>query len=96
MREDESESLCLKVGRTYRGKKPRPAGQYMSQVNDRTLRWIGSDTVQYDGPAVADGRHYPEVSKTAFLAWADRDVTDELPVGEYAKWPPVPERRKER
>lgn len=76
-------SLELTVGRTYRAKKPARSGQL---INDRTVKWIGLEEVQYDGPAVAFGRHFPKVSIQAFLKWADRDVTDELPAGEYASW----------
>lgn len=80
--------LELKVGRTYRAKRPAAAGDYLSPlVNDRTIVWLGMLEVQYDGPSVGFGRHYPKVSIEAFLKWAARDVTDELPDGEYAKWP---------
>lgn len=76
----------IKVGRTYRAKRPR---QSWGLVNDRTVLWMDSFglVVQYDGPSVANGRHYPKVSREEFEAWADRDVTDELPKGEYASWP---------
>lgn len=78
--------LTLTVGRTYRAKKPANS---RGLVNDRTILWIGAlgMTVQYDGPAVAMGRHYPKVSREDFLKWAGRDVTDELPEGKYADWP---------
>lgn len=77
----------IQAGRTYRAKKPRNCG---GLVNDRTVLWIGSmGQVQYDGPAVAPGRHYPKVSLAEFAAWADRDITDELPKGRYATWPLV-------
>lgn len=80
--------LALAVGRTYRAKKPAPAGPLFDQhVNDRTVIYVGMYDVQYDGPSVAFGRKYPKVSREAFLKWADRDVTDELPAGEYARWP---------
>jgi hypothetical protein len=80
--------LELKVGRTYRAKKPAAAGTIFSPVaNDRTIKWLGQFELQYDGPAVANGRHYPRVSLEAFRKWAARDVTDELPEGEYAPWP---------
>lgn len=72
----------LKVGRTYRAKKPANAnGLY----NDRTIVWMSPPIglVQYDGPAVAMGRLLPKVDAEKFLAWAGRDVTDELPDGEY-------------
>ena len=74
----------IKVGRTYRAKKPSNS---RGLVNDRTVVWVGSMEIQYDGPAVAYGRKLPKVSRAKFEAWADRDVTDELPQGEYASWP---------
>lgn len=79
--------LKLKVGRTYRAKKPAKAGDWRDpMINDRTIKWIGGEEVQYDGPSVAFGRHYPRVSLEKFLKWADMDVTDSLPDGEYEKW----------
>ena len=76
--------LQLELGRAYRAKKPRNSG---GLVNDRTIVWIGTFEVQYDGPAVKFGSKYPRISKEDFRAWAERDVTDELPKGEYANWP---------
>ena len=78
----------IKVGRTYRAKRPRAAGLLISPlVNDRTVKWLSKSHVQYDSPSVPFGRHYPTVTIEKFCAWADRDVTDELPDGEYASWP---------
>lgn len=79
-------NIELKVARTYRAKKPRESRGF---VNDRTVIYIGTNFVQYDGPAVGVGRRYSKVSTSDFLKWADRDVTDELPDGEYAPWPPA-------
>jgi len=81
--------LQLQVGRTYRAKRPAPTGGLFQQqlYNDRTIKWVGVLEVQYDGPAVAMGRHYPKVTIEAFRKWAARDVTDELPDGEYAPYP---------
>lgn len=79
-----SAELELVRGRTYRAKKPANS---LGLVNDRTIMWVGAFEVQYDGPVVANGRNYPRVTKEAFRKWADRDVTAELPDGEYAKWP---------
>ncbi|EAX8474252.1 hypothetical protein M9319_004091 [Salmonella enterica] len=78
------EELKLKVGRTYRGKRPQNRS---GLVNDRTILHIGATHIQYDGPVVGFGRHYPSCTREAFLQWAARDVTDELPKGEYAEWP---------
>ncbi|MEX5606875.1 hypothetical protein ABFV58_02470 [Pseudomonas protegens] len=86
------ETLKIQVGRTYRAKKPAKAGDWRNpQVNDRTIKWIGHEEIQYDGPSVAIGRKYPKVSREKFLAWAASDVTDQLPPNEYAKWPPAKE-----
>lgn len=79
-----STELELVRGRTYRAKKPANSG---GVVNDRTLLHVGMFEVQYDGPAVPLGRKYPKVTIEAFRKWADRDVTDELPPGEYVAWP---------
>ncbi len=81
-------TLDLKVGRTFRAKRPAPAGDFLEPcANDRTILWIGGNKLQYDGPSVAIGRRQPSVTLEAFRKWADRDVTDELPEGKYAPWP---------
>lgn len=83
-----SADLELKVGRTYRAKKPTGISSgFAAYANDRQIVWLGVAELQYDGPAVGHGRHYPKVSIEAFRKWASRDVTDELPEGEYARWP---------
>lgn len=78
----------IEVGRVYRAKKPR---EVVGLVNDRAVLWINGlrSVVQYDGPAVANGRHYPKVSMEAFLAWAGEDITGKLPEGRWADWPIV-------
>lgn len=55
-------TLEIKVGRTYRGKRPGNAG---GLVNDRTVIWQSAfdGTVQYDGPAVRDGARFPKVMR---------------------------------
>ena len=83
-----SDLLEIKVGHTYRAKRPRPAGTIISPlVNDRTVTWFSRSHVQYDSPSVSFGRHYPTVTIQKFRSWASHDVTDELPQGEYAPWP---------
>ena len=75
-----SDLLEIKVGHTYRAKRPRPAGTIISPlVNDRTVTWFSRSHVQYDSPSVSFGRHYPTVTIEKFRAWASHDVTDELP-----------------
>lgn len=66
-------SLTLEVGKRYRAKRPRRHGD---GFNDREILWIArdGDRVQYDGPAVALGRHFPTVSRDKFLAWASHEV----------------------
>lgn len=83
-----SDLLEIKVGRTYRAKRPRAAGTVIQPlVNDRTVLWFNVTHVQYDSPSVSFGRHFPKTTIEKFFAWASHDVTDELPQGEYAPWP---------
>lgn len=56
------ELLELQRGRTYRGKKPACV-RSCGLVNDRTVIYISVDEVQYDGPSVAPGRHYPRAAR---------------------------------
>lgn len=73
------DSLELRVGATYRAKRPRRyftlRGDYH---NDRTILWVDERNVQYDGPAVADGRRYPVVTREEFLKWASHEVTEDM------------------
>lgn len=75
--------IALRVGRTYRGKSP---GYTKGFVNDRTITWLGEKQVQYDGPAVIYGRLLPRMPIEDFRKWADHDITDQLPAGEYQQW----------
>lgn len=81
----------LKVGRTYCAKKPGKIHQFGGRalLNDRQIKWISSDRsiVQYDGPAVANGRYLPRVTMEAFLKWADRDVTELSPARHWREAP---------
>ncbi|QOV06313.1 hypothetical protein CPT_Maja_093 [Burkholderia phage Maja] len=83
-------SIELKVGQVWRAKRPKVAGPFFAPlVNDRQIVWIDSlgMTVQYDSPSVAQGRHYPKVSREAFEKWAGREVSGELPEnGDWQKW----------
>lgn len=78
--------MNIKIGRAYRAKKPAIANDGF--VNDRQVLWIDrlGTLVQYDSPSVSFGRKHPCVSMEAFIKWADRDVTDELPKGEWAAY----------
>jgi hypothetical protein len=79
------EKSDLKVGRVYRGKKPMLIGVFETLVNDRQIKWIGVNQLQYDSPSVAIGRRLPKIDIELFLKWVDRDVTDQLTDGEWAK-----------
>lgn len=81
--------LEIKVGRAYRAKKPRPAGHFPFYYNDRQVMWIDSlgTTVQYDSPAVRNGRHFPKMDMAKFKEWAGEDVTDKLPKGGWQEHP---------
>ncbi len=65
----------LKKGSTYRAKRPRRiCGR---QYNDRTIVHLSTTRVQYDGPAVHMGQHYPMVSVEKFLKWAGHEIKDD-------------------
>jgi hypothetical protein len=73
----------IEQGRVYRAKVPRNvSGLY----NDRVILRIIGATVQYDGPAVANGRQYPKCAASAFFKWMGEDVTDQMPEGRWAEW----------
>ena len=80
-------SLELIVGHVYEAKRPRRVGLFASLMNDRQIKFIGFDYVQYDSPTVDFGRNYPKVSKEAFLEWAGRDITKEMPPGQWRSKP---------
>jgi hypothetical protein len=73
--------MKIEQGRVYRAKKPGLAGG--CYVNDRQVLRITEFVVQYDGPSVRHGSHFPSVPRDVFEKWADRDVTDELPKGDW-------------
>jgi hypothetical protein len=81
-------SLQLLVDRVYRAKKPKSFG-IPPLCDDRKILHVIDDTVIYDAPSVKVGRRYPTTSREKFLAWADRDVTDELPEGQWGNYPPT-------
>jgi hypothetical protein len=77
----------VKVGRYYEARRPRVIHTYWGRFkNDRQIRWISSDReyVQYDGPAVPVGGHYPKVLMVVFLKWAGIDITEIMP--ENLEW----------
>ena len=80
-------SLELIVGHVYEAKRPKSVGVFEPLMNDRQIKWIYFDQVQYDSPSVAFGRKYPTVSKEAFLKWAGRDITQEMPPGKWRSKP---------
>jgi hypothetical protein len=76
--------MDLSEGQVWRAKKPANSG---GLVNDRVILRINFlGDVQYDGPAVARGRHYPIVSRVTFEKWCGRDVTKELPKDDWQPW----------
>ena len=72
-------------GHVYEAKRPKSVGMFEPLINDRQIKWIGFEEVQYDSPTVGFGRSYPRVSKEAFLKWAARDITKEMPPGEWRR-----------
>lgn len=79
--------LHLVVGHVYEAKRPTVVGLFDRFINDRQILWVGLTEVQYDGPTVGFGRHYPKVSHEAFRNWAARDVTHLVPAHEWRSAP---------
>lgn len=80
----------LKVGNTYRAKKPAPAGNLFSpRYNDRQIIWMSDDksVVQYDGPAVPFGRRFPKIPTEKFLKWVGEDITATSDSCEWSSYP---------
>lgn len=78
----------IKVGRVYAAAKPAAVGVTFFDsglLNDRQVKWMNSDRtlLQYDGPAVKNGRRYPTIRVEKFAAWAAKDITDEMPADEW-------------
>jgi len=78
----------LIVGHVYRARRPQEI--LFRGMNDRTIIWKGPFKVQYDGPSVKMGQHYPTVSIEEFLGWAKMDVTaapgeDDVDEGEHRR-----------
>lgn len=73
-------------GHIYEAKRPVCASTFL--VNDRQVMWVSADRslVQYDSPALADGRHYPKVTMEKFLKWACRDITALVPPNNWRAW----------
>ena len=77
----------LKVGHTCRAKKPRQVGNtFGGCFNDREIIGLTDTEVQYDTPSMIGNRDYPRTSRENFVKWAARDVTSELPDGQWARW----------
>jgi hypothetical protein len=71
----------LIVGHVYSAKRSKR--DFFGFLNDRQIKWIGGDMIQYDSPTVAMGRHYPKITMEKFLKWAKEDVTKIMPEGEW-------------
>jgi len=42
-------------------------------------------TVQYDSPTLKFGKKYPTIPLSKFLKWAGKEITSEMPPGEWRK-----------
>ena len=71
-------------GRVFSAKR-RSYGAFDGLINDRQVKWVGAlrTEVQYDSPTVANARKFPKVTMDAFLKWVDRDITEDMPAGEW-------------
>lgn len=83
-----SEVIDIQVGRVYEGKK-RKTVRFSRYWDDRQVVYYDevADRVQYDSPTVKFGRRLPIVDGDKFREWAGRDVTHEMPKGEWRTGP---------
>ena len=81
----------LHVGHVYSAKSPKEHG-FPPLLGDRQILWKGLiydnkegfvDGLQYDSPSVRRGRKYPKISIAKFLKWAEADITETMPKGEW-------------
>jgi hypothetical protein len=80
----DAKEVPIVAGRTYRAKTPRCAGG--GYFNDRHVMGFYMGFIQYDGPAVAHGKHFPKITVDEFVKWMGEDVTDKLPRGGWQPW----------
>lgn len=75
----------LIAGNVYEGKKKQKIGVFIPLWNDRQIVYIDEVTeqVQWDSPSVKIGQRRKWSSFEAFRKWARRDITDEMPDGEW-------------
>lgn len=85
--QNNMENIEIKVGRVYRAKKPKPVGFFERLYDDRVVLYVDPGRVQYDSPSVKVGKKHPFIEREKFIKWASRDVTDELPKGEWGAYP---------
>jgi hypothetical protein len=80
----------FKVGQVWRAKRPVEVGGSLFEpgyINDRVIKHVGMFSIQYDGPSIKNGRHYPSVTHEQFARWAGRLLDEkELPQGDWATW----------
>lgn len=78
----------IKVGKVYRCKRKKIFGIFDPVYDDRQVLWISEDKqkIQYDCPSLRIGRRRPIVDREKFEKWADQDVTDRLPAGDWEKY----------
>lgn len=79
---DEVSGSRFAIGKVFEAKKPKRIG-FSGLWNDRQILYIGDGLIQYDSPSVKHGRKYPAVSIEEFEKWAGRDVTEEMPKGDW-------------
>jgi len=77
--------IDLIQGHIYSAKKEKVL--WTGEFCDRMIIRLWDTTLQYDSPAIKDGRRFPIVEIEKFLLWAKEDVTDKTPKREWRKKP---------
>lgn len=60
--------------------------QFEQETNKqaKNIETIWDYSIQYDSPSVKDGKNYPTISASKFIKWAEKNVTEIMPKGEWA------------
>ena len=51
----------------------------------KNIECVWEHTIQYDSPSVKDGKNYPAISASKFIKWAEKNITEIMPKGEWRK-----------
>lgn len=54
------------------------------KLSAKKIETVWEHMVQYDSPSVKHGKNYPTIPVSKFIKWAEKNVSDIMPKGEWA------------